>query len=82
MEMGRFLPYTRYPVYKIPVLRQADILGDISFVMDSLLFDIEEDYAQEQPLIDEAKEKLMCQKLVRGMKEADAPEWQYERINL
>ena len=82
MEMGRFLPYTRYPVYKIPVLSQADILGDISFVMESRLFDVEEDYAQEHPMDDEVQEELMCQKLIRAMEEADSPKWQYERLNL
>ena len=44
MEMGRFLPYTHYPVYKIPALFPEDYSGNIEYVMTSMLFDLQNDY--------------------------------------
>ena len=35
--MGRFLPYTHYPVYKIPALFLKIIPGNIEYVMTSML---------------------------------------------
>lgn len=80
--MGRFLPYTRYPVYRIPVHNETDCMGDLSFIKDSCLFDLEQDYAQEHPIEDEELEAAMCRKLAAGMKEAQAPLEQYERLGL
>ena len=80
--MGRYLPYTRYPVYRIPALFPEDYSGNIDFVMDSRLFDLEKDYAQLHNLEDREKEAVMCRKLVAGMREAQAPEEQYIRLGL
>lgn len=82
IKMGRFLPYTKYPVYKIPVKEDRDWWGDLEPVMQSLLFNITEDYAQENPIKDGKHEQQMCEKLIAGMKEAQAPKEQYERLGL
>lgn len=82
MEMGRFLPYTNYPVYKIPVFGEADCWGNIDYVMDSLLFNISEDERQMHPIQDTQLEAKMCHKLVKGMRQAQAPAEQYIRLGL
>lgn len=82
MEMGRFLPHTRYPVYRIPVHNETDCMGDLSYVMESCLYDLELDYAQENPLNDKRLEAAMCRKLAEGMRAAQAPAEQYERLCL
>ena len=82
IEMGRFLPYTRYPVYRMPVLSPDDYLGDIRYVSESLLFDIRTDYEQKDPIHDADMEEEMIKKLTEGMKEAQAPEEQYIRLGL
>ena len=48
----------------------------------SLLFDLGEDPQQEQPLQDRAAEDRMLTRLLRLMKENDAPEEQYRRLGL
>ncbi|MEF2877171.1 MAG: sulfatase [Blautia sp.] len=82
LEMGRFLPYTDYPVYRLHVKRPEDYSGDISYVKKSLLFDIKSDYKQQIPIENPELEKEMCMKLIRGMKEAQSPKEQYERLGL
>jgi len=80
IEMGRYLPYTRYPVYRINI--PANIGGDLEYIMQSELYDITTDYAQMHPINDPAKEWEMCRKLIAGMKEAESPEEQFERLGL
>lgn len=82
LDMGRFLEYTKYPVYRLKVKSSRDYSGDISYVRESLLFDINEDYEQKSPICNEQLEEQMCRKLIQGMKEAEAPEEQYERLGL
>ena len=48
----------------------------------TMLFDLEKDPKQEHPLDDPDVEKMMCEHLVRLMKENDAPEEQYRRLGL
>jgi hypothetical protein len=48
----------------------------------TLLFDLETDYEQLQPITDETIEQQMTEHLVRLMKECDAPPEQYERLGL
>lgn len=57
-------------------------MGDLKDVMESKLFDLQEDYEQNKPLVNEELEQKMCKKLMAGMKEAQAPEEQYERLGL
>jgi len=57
-------------------------MRDHSLVADSLLFDLEKDYAQEYPLEDSELEQRMVQALIQSMKEHDAPIEQFERLGL
>ena len=82
IEMGRYLPYTHYPVYRIPPLNNDDISGDIGFVSLNALYDFQQDYIQQHPLMDAALERRMIQKLIAGMEEAQSPDEQYERLGL
>ena len=82
MEMGRYLPYTNYPVFRIPVMQARDIYGDISYVMKSEIYDIQNDYAQEHPISDSDLEQDMCCKLIKAMVASDSPKEQFERLGL
>ncbi len=85
IEMGRFLKHTNYPVYRIPVTAKAGKvggMGGLEHVSETLLFDIEKDYSQLCPVNEEIKEKEMRLKLIKGMKEADSPDEQFERLGL
>ena len=76
--MGRFLPWTDYPVYRFP----ADIIhwgndsqqfvGRSPYNEETLLFDIESDYAQEHPIHDEALERHCIEQMKRCMAAHDA----------
>lgn len=88
IECGRFLSWTNYPAYRFP----ADIIhfDNLSqeferrspYNSESLLFDLENDYAQDQPVRDEALERTICQQLRNCMALHDAPAEQYERLGL
>lgn len=94
IEAGRFLKYTNYPVFKIPVgittnayphfeKTQALLGGNVlKHVRESLLFDIEADYGQEHPINDENVERMMTEKLKTALHDADSPEEQFERLGL
>ncbi len=86
--MGRFLSWTRYPVYKFP----ADIVNFTNWTQSfenrkvynekNLLFNILKDYAQEHPIEDAALEETMKQKLRMALTRHDAPLEQFERLGL
>lgn len=88
IEMGRFLSWTNYPVYRFP----ADIIdfrnpsqefsSRSPFNSESMLFDLHNDYEQEYPINDEKLEKEMVQCLKKCMEEHDAPVEQYERLGI
>lgn len=85
IEMGQFLERTPFPVYKIPIKKPAilDGLGDMSgYTKDSLLFDLEIDEGQTSPLQDDELEDRMKHLLVEEMKKLEAPEEQFERLDL
>lgn len=82
MEMGRFLPYTNYPVYRFPPISDVDISGDISYVKTNELYDLWDDYWQLRPLSDPRLESDMCGKLKKHLKLHMAPEEQYIRLGL
>lgn len=82
IEMGRFLPYTNYPVYRIPTKNNEDIYGDIKYVLENELYDIETDYSQQHPISDENLESLLCKKLISCMENAECPLEQFERLGL
>ncbi|MGN0994389.1 MAG: sulfatase/phosphatase domain-containing protein, partial [Butyricicoccus sp.] len=88
IEMGRYLSWTNYPVYKFP----ADIVDFKNwsqtfaerreFNERSLLFDLETDYRQEHPIEDEALERQMEEKLRKALHRFDSPAEQFERLGL
>ncbi len=88
IEMGSFLKWTPYPVYKFT----ADNLSmtdpshrfDVRYddISTHMLFDIENDYSQKNPIDDKEIEDRMCRLLVRAMEEHDSPDEQYERLGL
>lgn len=79
IEIGSFLEYTDYPVYKIPQKKAGKAM---KYVCESLIFDIESDYAQQKAIKDEEIEGRLIQKLILAMKEAGAPKEQFERLGL
>ncbi|KRE58317.1 sulfatase [Paenibacillus sp. Soil750] len=82
IEMGRYLPYTRYPLYKIPVSMKDKPYSGNKLVMKTELYDITKDYEQQQAIEDTEREAYMIRLLVEGMRHADAPQEQYERLGL
>jgi len=82
IEMGRYLPYTKYPVYRFPVTNPMGYGGRIEFVIESELYDISTDYEQSKPIKDQKLEEEMCQKLIKAMEEAQTPKEQFERLGL
>ncbi len=88
IEMGRFLSWTDYPVYRFP----ADIVhwGNASqafevrtpFNEETVLFDLEADYAQEHPVLNDALEAECAAKMKRCMADMDAPTEQFVRLGL
>lgn len=83
-EVGSFLKHTPYPVFKVPYDNCEIFCASNAALMDegTLLFDIENDYAQEKKLSDPELEKQMIQKLRECMIEADSPEEQFERLGI
>lgn len=85
IEFGH-LPYTTYPVYKIP----ADIIDfknpsqEYSQCAEqnaqSCLYNLEQDYEQEHPICDPALEAQYIARLKACMQACQSPEEQYERL--
>lgn len=87
IEMGRFLSWTDYPVYRFPCTKPANIdqrEDCLEEVRDSLLFDLDGDYAQVHNLAgeDAPAEDRMVALLRRGLVEHDAPAEQFDRLGL
>ena len=83
--MGRFLKRTNYPLYKIPVERPSiidNVEDGIKYTKDNMLFNIKKDYLQTDLITDEKIENKYIELIKKGLKEMDAPEEQYERLNL
>ena len=76
-ELGRFLPYTDYPVIRSRVQR-----GRRSDWAGTMLYDIESDYGQTFNLVGTEVEKRCEDLLTATMKEMDAPLSQLERMGL
>ena len=81
------LPWTDYPMLKFSA---RDVKCDTTqgfndrfpYCGESMLFDIQEDYAQEHPILDEVLEQKFCRLLKNEMGKLDAPPEQYERLGL
>jgi arylsulfatase A-like enzyme len=88
IENGRFLPWTPYPVYKIPaaIVQMRDRTQAINhrspFLETNRLFDIKGDYTQEHPFMDAEIEYRMCRALIEALVKHEAPEEQLERVGL
>jgi len=76
-ELGEFLPYTDYPVIRARVDRPRR-----QDWADTMLYDLDVDYAQTQDLADTAREAAYEALLVETMQEMDAPPSQYKRLGL
>lgn len=77
-------PFTKgAKVLRIPVKsRLANATFCNSFQYGNLLFNIDDDPCQEKPLDDPETEARMTNALIAKLKEADAPEEQYQRLGL
>ena len=87
IEMGRFLTWTDYPVYRFPCAKPANIdqrEDCLEEVHETKLFDLQADYSQEHDLVgvDAAAEERMIELLRRGLAEHDAPAEQLVRLGL
>lgn len=87
IEMGRHLPYTDYPVFKIP----ADIVDmPTTLRFDrrgednarSALYDMEKDYEQQHPVKDTALLGHYRKLLRETMEQYDSPAEQFERLGI
>lgn len=86
VEMGHFIKRTKYPVYKVPVDIPSQIQSEstkLSLLQDSYLFNIEEDYQQNNNLIENIGLVNKYDKItIELMKYHDSPEEQFERLEL
>jgi arylsulfatase A-like enzyme len=76
-EFGHYLPWTDFPV-----IRAREDMRRTQLVSETKLYNIKEDYAQEQNLAGTEIERKYEAMLIEAMKEHDAPEEQYERLGL
>ena len=88
IEMGRFLSWTEYPVYKFPseIINFDNESQDFSkrsdFNKENLLFDIENDYNQCEPITDQTLEEMLIKQLKQCMIDHDSPKEQFERLGI
>lgn len=66
----------------MPTLRTVGSVPTNPFVFGTLLFDLESDPEQANPLIDDALELRMAEALVAAMRQNNAPASQFERLGL
>ncbi len=76
-ELGKFLPYTDFPVLRSEVENKRSLDQEYS-----ILFDIKNDYEQLNPISDRKIEKKYIELLVKHMKQVDAPREQFKRLGL
>ncbi|MDF3002358.1 MAG: sulfatase [Bacillota bacterium] len=88
IEMGKFLPYTDYPVYRFPadVIHYNNPSQEFSKRSDhngeNLLFSLREDYDQQKPIRNAELEGGYAAKLADCMKRHDSPSEQFQRLGL
>jgi hypothetical protein len=76
-ELGEFLPYTHYPV-----IRSRAHKGRSPDWAETMLYNLETDYAQLINLAGSDRETANVELLLRTMKDMDAPAWQYTRLGI
>lgn len=84
-ELGSFLPFTQHPVYKVRFHVRGhypECPDGIDYIRESLLFDLENDPLQNDPLTDPALEKKMIESLKECMTRFGSPREQYERLGI
>ncbi len=82
IEVGRYLPYTAHPVYKVPVSRVWMDRLYKEYSSENRLYDLESDYGQLHNLAGGELEAEYAGLLIRKMREAGAPEEQFVRLGL
>lgn len=88
IEMGRYLSWTNYPVYRFPAEivnfsnPSQNFQGRKKYNTKTMLFDIENDYAQEHPIQDSELEEKIIEELRACMEEHDSPKEQFERLGV
>lgn len=88
IEMGRFLSWTQYPVYRFPadIIHWTNASQEFScrspFNEETVLFDLDTDYAQERPVDDPALEARLTERLRACMQRHDSPAEQFTRLGL
>ncbi|MDF2654608.1 MAG: sulfatase [Bacillota bacterium] len=88
MEMDRYLTWTNYPVYKVAAAHCRWNNNALAFhrinnyIPGNLIFDLAEDYGQQNPINDTELEARCMEKLRRAMAEHDSPKEQYVRLGL
>lgn len=87
IEFGNFIKRSKFPVMRVPVSKPRQILAfdqGIDYVRENMLFDIENDYHQQNNLAGKETEieMAMLEKMKQNLKEHDAPIEQYERLGL
>lgn len=85
---GPFLPYTDYPVYRIPNTIVDMEAYSHSFdqryeeVNQNMIFDLETDPLQQHPVEDPILEEQLCDELRAAMRAHDSPPEQFIRLGL
>lgn len=82
IETGRFLSYTDYPVFRIPTSQEGQPFRFSKHFQESLLFNIESDYGQQEPIEDEQLESYYVKLMIDAMRSEDCPEEQLVRLGL
>jgi hypothetical protein len=88
IEMGRFFEWTNYPLYRFPssIVNFANwtqnFQGRKAYNTQTLLFDLKDDYTQENPLADDALESDMISKLRACMEAHQSPKEQFVRLGI
>jgi arylsulfatase A-like enzyme len=67
---------------EVPLLKVPGFTLTNPYAFGTLLFDLETDPGQQNPLVDDELELRMAELLVRQMRAAEAPDGQYERLGL
>lgn len=85
IEMGHFIKRSKYPMYKIPISYPSILDNNPNGLVElkeSMLFDLDVDYAQRNNLVHSEQEKDYIELLKRALDEHDAPSEQKKRLDL
>ncbi|MEA5026714.1 hypothetical protein SDC9_81995 [bioreactor metagenome] len=72
IQLGHFLPHVPYPVYRVPAANNA-LISDFRYLQKSLLFDIQNDYEQQNDLLSKNDCTVFDRLLRSALKENNAP---------